>query len=291
MKNTDEKAVLKKLTDWANSRADIRAVLLTSSRAMPGSTLDEFSDYDVIFVTGDIKPYRDNESWLNEYGKVLALYRDPVQTVYGFEKFTDVTQYESGLKIDFTLWPVGLLKHIAAMPELPDYIDDGYKVLLDKDGLAGNMKAPSGKAFIPKPPAEAEYLKCVNSLFNNAPYAAKFIRRGDIFPLMDMMHYLCYKKLRLLLEWKVEIEHGWSLKSGAYGKGLQKHLNAETLHKIEAISSGLRPDAAWEGLFRFAKLFREIAAEVGEKLGYAYPEDQHNRVMQYLEQVRTKELP
>jgi aminoglycoside 6-adenylyltransferase len=153
LKNTDEKAVIKKINEWAESNPDIRAVLLTSSRANPDATLDEFSDYDVIFVAEDIKSYMENESWLEEYGKILVIYRDPIEVIFGFEKFTRVTQYESGLKIDFTLWPVGLLKHVAGMEKLPDYIDDGYKVLLDKDGLTRGMKAPSFRAFVPKPPS------------------------------------------------------------------------------------------------------------------------------------------
>jgi aminoglycoside 6-adenylyltransferase len=291
MKNNDEKAVIKKLVKWAKFKDDIRVLMLTSSRAKPNEKLDEFSDYDVIFVAEDIKPYREDESWLNEYGQVLGVYRDPVQKTYGFDKFTDVTQYESGLKIDFTLWPVGLLKKVASMKELPDYIDDGYKVLLDKDGLTRGMKAPSNKAFIPKPPTEAEYLKFVEGFFYNTPYAAKFIRRGDFFPLKDMLNYLRYEKLRKLVEWKVEIEHGWSLKSGLYGKGLQKYLNPELLDEIENTYAGRGVEADWETLFRSLNLFRKVAKEVAKGLGYSYPEDKHTRLVEYLEKVKSGELP
>jgi aminoglycoside 6-adenylyltransferase len=291
MKNNDEKAVIKKLVKWAKFKDDIRVLMLTSSRANPNEKLDEFSDYDVIFVAEDIKPYREDESWLNEYGQVLGVYRDPVQKTYGFDKFTDVTQYESGLKIDFTLWPVGLLKKVASMKELPDYIDDGYKVLLDKDGLTRGMKAPSNKAFIPKPPTEAEYLKFVEGFFYNTPYAAKFIRRGDFFPLKDMFNYLRHEKLSKLLEWKVEIEHGWSLKSGLYGKGLQKYLNPELLDEIENTYAGRGVEADWETLFRSLNLFRKVAKEVAKGLGYSYPEDKHTRLVEYLEKVKSGELP
>jgi aminoglycoside 6-adenylyltransferase len=288
MRNNDEKAVIDRLISWADKKPDIRAMLLTSSRSRPDAVTDEFSDYDVIFVAEDIKPYMDDENWLEEYGRVLAVYRDPVTQEYGYERFIRVTQYESGLKIDFALWPVGLLKHVAAMEKLPDYIDDGYKVLLDKDGLARGMKAPSYRAFIIKPPTEAEYRQFVEEFFSNTPYAAKHIRRGDFFPLKYTLNFMRYEKLRKMLEWKVEIEHNWSLKYGMYGKGLSKYLEAEIINEIENTHAGTGPEADWESLFRIIALFRKVAREVGNKLGYAYPSEIDSRVVKYLYHVRDK---
>jgi aminoglycoside 6-adenylyltransferase len=288
---SDSQTIINKLLDWANRKSDIRAMLLTSSRTNPKAPLDEFSDYDVIVVVKDIKAYLDDESWLEEYGKVLVLYRDPVEIRYGFERFIRVTQYESGLKIDFTFWPLGLMKHVAEMTELPDYIDDGYKVLLDKDGLTRGMKTPSCRAFIPKPPTEAEYRTFIEEFFSNAPYAAKQIRRGDFFPLKSMLNFLRYEKLCRVLEWKVEIKHDWSLKSGRYGKGLHKYLAPEIIDEIENTCAGSGEEDDWESLFRIIKLFRKVAKEVGNHLGYTYPADMDSRVVEYLQKVRGGELP
>src|SRR4030043_401621 len=285
-KASDGQDAVDRLIEWANRKPDIRAVLLTSSRANPNETLDEFSDYDVIFVAEDIKRYLDDESWLEDFGKVLVLYRDPVEVRYGFERFIRVTQYESGLKIDFTLWPVGLLKHVAGMPELPDYIDDGYKILLDKDGLTRGMKEPSYRAFVPKPPTEGEYLQFVEEFFSNAPYAAKYIRRGDLFPLKGMLNFMRHEKLCRILEWEGEIDHDWSLKQGQYGKGLQKHLNKEIIKELQKTFEGGGDKAYWEELSHTIELFRKVAREVGNGLGYAYPEDVDSRVVIYLEKVK-----
>jgi aminoglycoside 6-adenylyltransferase len=290
-KNTDEKAVIKKITGWAKSKPDIRAVLLTSSRARPDAAPDKFSDYDVILVAEDIKPYRENESWLEKFGRVLVVYRDPIQTRYGNKRFIDVTQYESGLKIDFTLWPVGLLKRMAGMTKLPKYIDDGYEVLLDKDGLTKGMKPPSYKAFMLKPPTEAEYLKLIEEFFSDVPYAVKHIRRGDIFFLNFTIYFMRDVKLRQMLEWQVEIAHGWSLKSAYYGKGLQNYCNLEIIKEIKNTLSRTSVEGDWEALFRIIKLFGVIAREVGKGLGYTYPEDLEKRVIAYAEKVKAGELP
>ncbi|OGN98582.1 MAG: hypothetical protein A2Y89_05655 [Chloroflexi bacterium RBG_13_51_18] len=287
---SEEQDVINKLVKWAKRKADIRALLLTSSRTNPQSVIDEFTDYDVIVVVKEIKPYLDDESWLGEFGKILVLYRDPVEIRYGYERFIRVTQYEDGLKIDFTLWPVDLLKHVAGMEKLPDYIDDGYKVLLDKDGLTRGMKEPSYRAFVPKPPTEGEYLQFVEEFFSNAPYAAKYIRRGDLFPLKGMLNFMRHEKLCRILEWEVEIDHDWSLKQGQYGKGLQKYLEKEIIKELQKTFEGGGDETYWEELYNTIEIFRKTAKEVGRGLGYAYPEDIDTRVMKYLEKVRNLEL-
>jgi aminoglycoside 6-adenylyltransferase len=292
MEIKDEWQVIPKAVAWAQGRQDIRAVLITSSRARYGIDLDEFSDYDIVLVAKDIRPYLEDETWLAEFGLVLVLYRDPVSPILGFDKFVRVTQYDNGLKIDFTVWPVGLLKHVAGMTELPDFIDDGYQVLLDKDGLTRGMKAPSGQAFVPKPPTETEYRQFIEGFFSNTPYAAKYIRRGvDYFPLNYMFDYLRHEKMHKLLEWQVQIEHEWSLRSGLYGKGLQKYIDPEIIDEIEKAYVGSGTESGWETLYRVIDLFRKIAVKVGLGLGYAYPEDIDRRVMVYLCKVQTGKLP
>jgi aminoglycoside 6-adenylyltransferase len=282
----NEPEVIANLIDWANHRPDIRALILTSSRTNPNSPIDEFSDYDVIVAVNDIQPYLDDEKWLEDFGKVLVLYRDPVQTEFDFKRFIRVVQYEDGLKIDFTLCPVGLLKRTASEPKAPGHLDDGYKVILDKDGLTGGMAAPTYQVFVPTVPTAAEYHTCVEHFFANAPYVAKYIRRGDLFPLNSMLYIMRDERLRLMLEWRVEIDHNWSLKTGFYGKGLVKYLTPEIIGELEDTFTGSGEDAYWNALFRIIDLFRKVAREVGQRLGYTYPEDLDERVVKYVYKIK-----
>ena len=47
----EEQAVINRLVQWAERQALVRAVLLTSSRANPYVTVDDFSDYKDILGT------------------------------------------------------------------------------------------------------------------------------------------------------------------------------------------------------------------------------------------------
>ena len=140
---TREKQTLRGLVRWAEKQPSVRALLLTSSRANPNAAVDLFSDYDVILAVADIRPFFDDRTWLEDFGPVLVVYRDPIKHEHGevgLGRFAYITQYEDGTKIDFTLWPVELLRCVVAAPELPDDLDVGYTVLLDKDGLTAELK-------------------------------------------------------------------------------------------------------------------------------------------------------
>ncbi len=42
----------------------------------------------------------------------------------------------------------------------------------------------------------------------------------------------------------------------------------------------------WEAMFRSIALFREVAVEVADCLGFAYPHDLDRRVVAYLQKVK-----
>jgi aminoglycoside 6-adenylyltransferase len=286
-KEEKEQQVLSRLVRWAEKQEAIRAMLLTSSRTNPHAELDSFSDYDVILVVKDIQPFLKDESWLEDFGKVLVMYRDPVKSEYGFEKFGRVTHYQNYTKIDYAVWPVGLMKKVIKMPELPDYLDDGYKVLVDKDNLTKGMKPPTYTAFIPKPPTGKEYREIIDNFFNETAYVAKTLRRDNIFAVkLNLDNGMKIEYLRTMLEWLMEIENGWTLKTGAYGKGLKKRIRPQLWAELESTYVGAGKEENWEALFKTIELFRKVATEVGNHLGYTYPIDMDRRVVKYLQNVR-----
>ena len=73
-----EDPVIAKLIQWAEERDTFRAMLLTSTRAVPNATVDELSDYDVVLVVEDIHPFHEERSWLKDFGDVLVTYWDPI---------------------------------------------------------------------------------------------------------------------------------------------------------------------------------------------------------------------
>ena len=213
---------VERLIRWADDQPLVRALILTSTLAIPGAA-DILSDYDVILAVNDIRPFYDDRAWLEAFGPLLAVYRDPLVPYLGLTTSAYVVQYESGLKIDFTLWPVEVLRELAAMPELLDELDAGYRILLDKDHLTDGLKPPTYRAYIPKPPAEDEFLKAIEEFFLEAVYVAKYLWRDDVMAAKHILDAMMkQEQLRPMLEWQVEIDHGWSVKPGPYGRRLKQ---------------------------------------------------------------------
>jgi aminoglycoside 6-adenylyltransferase len=282
-----EKEVIDTLIQWAEHQPGVRAMLLTSSRAIPNAPTDVFSDYDVILAVREVQPFYEDRTWLEAFGPVLVVYRDPLEPYYGFPKSAYVTQYENGLKIDFTLWPVEILQRIAADPQLPDEFDAGCRVLLDKDHLTDGMKPPTYRAYIPTPPTESEYLDVVEGLFQEATYVAKYLWRDDLMAAKHFLdHFMKQEHLRPMLEWRLEIDHHWSVKPGLYGQWLKKRLSPDLWAELESTYRGAGLEENWEAMFRTIALFRKVAIEVGDRLGYAYPHDLDRRTVAYLEKVK-----
>ncbi len=288
----DEPEVLASLTRWAIGRDAVRAVILTSSRAIPNAPVDLLSGYDVILVVRDVDPFFQHREWLSDFGPVLAVYRDPLTPYCGFPKSGFVTQYENGLKIDFSLWPVDIVRAISLASELPEEFDAGYRVVLDKDGLSAGLKAPTYEAYIPKPPTEHEYRTVVELLFHEATYVAKHLWRGDLTAAkVNLDYYMKVENLRIMLEWLIEIDHGWAVKPGPYGRRLKSWLRPDLWAELEATYTGADPGKNWEAMFRTIELFRKVAVEVGDSLGFAYPQDLHDRAVAYLQWVRALPPP
>ena len=92
--------------------------------------------------------------------------------------------------------------------------------------------------------------------------------------------------MRRFLEWRIEIDHDWSLKPGAYGRGLERLLPSDIWSDLARTYVGTEIEDNWKALFRTAVLFRRVATEVGESLGYAYPQQKDDAVTAHLEAVR-----
>jgi hypothetical protein len=133
--------VLGRLVQWANSQPLVRAMVLESSRASDRAPIDALSDYDVLLVVSDTRPFSRDETWLQHLGNILVLFRDQ-GWMYGRKHYNRLVLYEDGTKIDYIVWPVALLQRVLGELKLPDLLDHGYQVLVDKDHLTRELKPP-----------------------------------------------------------------------------------------------------------------------------------------------------
>lgn len=74
----DPEQVFGGLIAWGEQQETVRAMLLTSNRAIEQAHVDIYSDYDVVLVVTDIHPWHSERSWIDHFGDVLGTYWDTI---------------------------------------------------------------------------------------------------------------------------------------------------------------------------------------------------------------------
>jgi aminoglycoside 6-adenylyltransferase len=139
--------------------------------------------------------------------------------MYGMRSYNRLVLYEDGTKIDYIVWPLALLQRVLTGPKLPDLLDHGYQVLIDKDHLASGLKPPTYTAYIPRKPTAQEYQSLMEEFWWESIYVAKNLWRDELVQMKYNLDFVIkFELLRKLLEWKIELDHNWSWKPGAVGR-------------------------------------------------------------------------
>jgi aminoglycoside 6-adenylyltransferase len=278
--------VLGRVVQWAEGHPLVRAVILESSRAVEQAPLDRFSDYDILLVVSDTRPFADSTDWQRFFGEPLVRFGDPVE-VLGIETYMRMVVYRDHTKIDFAIWPVQLLQRVIDQQVSSDILDWGYRVLLDKDGLAGRLPAPTRSAHIPPKPTEQEYRALVEEFWWESTYVAKNLWRDDlVFARFNLDVVMRSQLLLRMLEWRIELDHDWRWKPGVVGRGLKQALPPDLWSSFAHTYAGPSLTENWDALFTMIGLFRRAAIEVGKALNYTYLQALDDGVTAYLEDAR-----
>jgi aminoglycoside 6-adenylyltransferase len=264
--------VIERVLAWAEREESVRVVALTSTRARDEGPPDELSDYDIVLALTDLDRF-DPEA---AYASPAARWSDE-SDVHGAKTFFRGVVYEDGTKIDWTLWPAHA-PGLVAQHGLTDDLDVGYRVLLDRDGATARWAQPTRTAHIPRKPTEAEFVALVEEFWWSVTYAVKARARGERFFARYILDLdMTYGVLRPMLEWLIETEREWSWKPGAFGRGLERELAPPVATALEEAHDSFDATIA---------LFRDVAKDVGDALGYPYPQYADDAVTAYIDKLR-----
>jgi aminoglycoside 6-adenylyltransferase len=88
-----------------------------------------------------------------------------------------------------------------------------------------------------------------------------------------------------MLQWRMECDQGWAMLARARGKRLGKLLPADVWDELHGTYAGGSVEANWTALLQTMALFGRVAREVGDRLGYAYPDELDARVTAYVHRL------
>lgn len=280
MRKPDE--VLKEITNWPGKNDEIRTVILTGSRGQSKAPVDLFSDYDIEIVVNNPAKFLDNEEWLSAFGEPLII-------IHTNEDFTlRMVIYKDYVRIDFRIYSIKDFEQGNIQTQLPEHLDNGYKILLDKDQITLNLKPPAYNAFIITRPSKKEFLAIVTDFWWDTTYAAKSLWRNELFYAKYMLDSIIrFSYLQKIIEWYIASQFDWKISTNKYGRFFKQYLDTETWKELEKTFAGNEIEENWNALFATSNLFRRLAMSIAAETGYSYPQKLDTEITAYLNKIKT----
>lgn len=277
----DRLKVLDEILEFAKRDDNIRAVILQGSLANPIDRIDELSDLDPLFYVKDISKLSEDDQWLEQFGNIITRLYDEFTSEDNIKSYIRMVIYEDGLKVDFGLAPLALIKDINDLMF--------YKVLLDKDGMIKTIKVETEEKFYPKKPTDLEFQKVINGFFWDITYIAKSLHREEMYFAKFMFENM-NKTIRKLLSWHLGILNNWEVNIGLEGRYLKTLLTDDLWNKVLATFSGSNVEENWKAVYAMCSLVRELGNNIAKELNYRYPFEQDITIGDYLSKIEKMNL-
>ena len=273
--------VLKDIIDFAIKDENIRVLVLQGSLANPVDRIDQLSDLDPLFYVKDISKLVDNEMWLNQFGDIIISVYDNFISKDNIKSYIKMVIYEGGLKVDFGIAPIELIKDISDLRF--------YKVLIDKDGLITEEKVNTEENFYSNKPTSKEYQKLINDFFWDINYISKSLRREELY-FAKFMFENVYKMIRKLLSWYLGLNQNWEVNIGLEGRYLKLLLSTDLWEKVLLTFAGSNVEDNFKAIYASCDLVRELGTYIASQLDFVYPFELDITIIKYLKKIEKIKL-
>ncbi len=278
MRSTEE--MLKLITDVAERDENVRAAVLSGSRADISRPKDVYQDYDVEFLVDDLEPYFNNPCYIERtFGKVLIMQMpdlndNPDLSLETAEHFTYLSIFEDGVRLDLTFTTT-----------MPDWGNEPMKVLFDRDGhLSDNL---DNECYMVKRPTQAEFSVCCNEFWWCLNNVAKGLKREEIPYAKSMFELTLRPQLDKMVSWYIGTISDFSVSTGKFGKYFKKYLPDSIYYKYLKTYTTSDPARIWTSTINTCKLFSDLARIVAQDLGLNYNADEEAGARLYMMNVKS----
>lgn len=270
--------MINEILQWAKYEKHIRAVILTGSRAK--NKHDELSDYDLALFCTDIDSYTCDDAWLSKIGKVWVCVHEKV-CIKEKEFLSRLVIFEKGIKVDFSFYPIEILKDISSI-----LFQSGYKILLDKEEMAISMLALNEEVSVAVKPNREQFLTIINEFWFEAYHVAMYLRRGDLWSAQFRLNGLHHQFLLRMIEWNELSKTDWKGIFPELGKGMQSWVSKETWEALHRSFARFDEKDSWNALENTTSLFRILAHQTAAHLLYNYPNEVDNHISKFINELR-----
>ena len=270
--------VLKILLSYAYNDENIRAVLMEGSRAF--GKVDQYSDYDIVYVTRSSKPYFNGgilPFLTDKFGEIAVMQTpgngDP-HNVY-----THLVQFTSGVRIDLTFNSLEFLERVP--------LESATVVLVDKDDRFTDVPPPSDADFWLKCPSEEEFINHCNEFWWCSPYVAKAVARGQTLHALETLGERVRKEYAVMLSYLVGVRNSWEeVNPGKHYTNAKCMLPLSEGHYYETLMNSYIHANDEEIILALNMLmwkYDTLAATIAGELDYTYDSSETQKTMKLIQ--------
>jgi aminoglycoside 6-adenylyltransferase len=261
--NTRLELVAAAIADWARERADVKAAVVVGSQARADVPADRWSDLDVILLVDDPEPYAADATWVEEFGRPVLTFLEETPVSGQCERRV---LYEDGEDVDLPLFPLSALERLDESENAAHLLARGFRVLVDEIGLAERLARAASNAAPARPPTRDELLQLASDFWYHALWAAKKLRRGEVFTAKGCLDGYMKWRLVTLLEWHaraldphVDVWHE--------GRFLERWADPGALAALERAYAYYDLRDVARALWETIDLFQGLEEETAQRLG------------------------
>lgn len=273
---------LARIVEWATRQPDVRALVMTGSRARPDGRVDEVSDYDLEVLTNELAKYETDE-WMAEIAPVWVYL--PTTRSDDDRYMTRLVVFAEAVKVDFSFTPLELLEDAVATQTLSDLYERGYRVLVDKDGLAARLREPGFRPPTRPLPTEAELRASAQEFWFEASHIPKLLRRNELW-VVKFRDWTMKQRLLELIEWHALAASDGERDVWHIGTRMAEWAEPGVWERLHEAFEDFDASGAWRALLATTSLYRDLGRETAARLGYAYPIEADEAISAYVERYR-----
>lgn len=277
-------SIVERFRKFADSDPDVRAALIVGSQARTDVPADEWSDLDIAIFHIDPARLIDSTEWFQPFGTVVLSMVEATAVGGSLERRVLCSD---GKDVDFAIFPSAALPFIAGSPEGLSVLGRGFIILLDKDhqlgefGVVARSKAPEPLGL----PTEEEFLANVSDFFYHLLWAAKKLRRGEIWTAkMGCDGYLKLLLVRMI-EWSTVASASTTVDVWHDGRFLDRWAPPEVRARLPATFAQYEVRDLPRALGETGRLYSRLAHQVAGRFGWNYPTEAEDTVWKLVDRT------
>jgi aminoglycoside 6-adenylyltransferase len=250
--------------EWVRMQDDISGVLLIGSQARRDRTADEWSDFDLILLCRAPERFLVDGAWLDSIGQVLLTTTE--DTAVGKLRERRVL-FADGQDVDII--PIAAERFAQLLKEgesdLRKVLARGALVLMDRNGLLADVAR-----MVPPPEPTldaADFDEIVQDFWYHAVWAAKKLRRGEVWVAESCCDSYMKKLLLRLMEWQATLSGG-AVDVWHHGRFLECWADPMAQSRLGATFSTYAPESVRDALVHTMDLFTLVAEDIAIRKGF-----------------------